>query len=108
MPVGGNLKRLAVALAADFASPLVGVGISDEPETVTSMRGTNGRSLNAVPFRVIPALGQISENSSKPSSQQVCDVLHDNVARSQLANDSRHLEPKTGLLSIKPGLGAGA
>jgi hypothetical protein len=36
------------------------------------------------PLRIEPELGQISENSSKPSptSKQACDVLHDDDAGS--------------------------
>ncbi len=57
-----------------------GVGHNEKP--VTSVRRTNGGSGNAVPFSVIPARGQVSENSVNPPNKQSCDVLHDDVARS--------------------------
>jgi hypothetical protein len=52
------------------------------------------------PFRVIPARGQVSENSLNSPSKQSCDVLHDDVARSKLANDSRVLAPESAALSV--------
>ena len=57
------------------------------------MIGTNGGSRYAVPFRVIPERGQVSENSAHTSNKQVCDVLHDDVAGSNLANNSGVLAP---------------
>jgi hypothetical protein len=52
-----------------------------------------------VPLRVIPDLGKVSENGIHPSSKERCDVLHDDVTGSKLANDPVHLVPKTGAFS---------
>jgi hypothetical protein len=70
-------------------SPLVGVG--HDPNPISPVRGTNGASWYAVPFRIVPERGQVSENSSKSPSKQSCDVLHDDVAGSYLANNSGEL-----------------
>ena len=57
----------------------------------------------ARPLRVIPHFGQVSEYSADRGSvpalalpgEEGGDVLHDDVARSKLANDSGELRPKT-------------
>src|SRR5690348_493109 len=102
MPVGGILLRFAVEFRACFESPRVGVGmrlrksrgsrpplliardfvllasgVGNKPDPVASVRGAKGRSRYAVPLRVIPARGQVSENSAKPPSKESWDVLHD-------------------------------
>jgi hypothetical protein len=51
---------------------------SDDPDPVTEVRGTNGRRGNALPLRVIPELGQVSENGSHPAShKEAWDILHE-------------------------------
>jgi hypothetical protein len=57
--------------------------------------GANGGSWYAMPLCIKPDLGQVSENSSEPSSwplrrasKQVCDVLHNDELRSNLANEA--------------------
>ena len=73
------------------------LGVGNNPNPVSLMRRTNVGSWNAVPFRVIPDLGQVSEYSSKPSSpvatNEVCDVFHDCVSRLYLANKTGKLGP---------------
>jgi hypothetical protein len=61
----------------------VGVGmlwVGNDPNPVAPVWGTNGGSWYAVPFRIKPERGQVSENSLKAPSKQSCDVLHDDVA----------------------------
>ena len=58
------------------------VGVGHNPDAVASVRGANGTSWYAVPFRVIPARGQVSKNTAQPSTKQRCDVLHEDEARS--------------------------
>ena len=50
--------------------PLSTLGVGQNPDSVSSVRGTNVGSWYAVPFRVIPDLGQVSENVAKPSTKQ--------------------------------------
>lgn len=75
-----------------LASPAVGVGAND-PDSIPAVRRANGGSRYAMPLRVIPERGQVSENLAVPSTKQSCDVLHDDVPRSNLANDSGELDP---------------
>jgi hypothetical protein len=56
------------------------VGVGNNPEPVPQVRGANVGSAYAVPFRIIPERGQVSENSLNPPSKQCCDVLHDDDA----------------------------
>jgi hypothetical protein len=48
---------------APLWSPAVGVG--HDPDSVPLVKGTDGRSRYAIPFRVVPARGQVAENVSE-------------------------------------------
>ena len=89
MKLRGDLppERSAIAFV------LLASGVGNKPKSVASVRGTNGRSWYAMPFRIVPERGQVSENVCKPSSKQCCDVLHDDEARSQLANEPSVFAP---------------
>jgi hypothetical protein len=86
----------------ESASDSVGVGIGDEPHSITEVRGAKGASRKALPLRVIPARGQVSENSSKPSSKEPWHILQKRVSGSKVANESRVVGPKTRALSVDP------
>ena len=62
--------------------------VGNNPDAIPSVRGTNGGSWYAVPFRIKPERGQVSENSAKSPAKQRCDVLHDDVAGLYFANNS--------------------
>src|SRR5574343_985646 len=64
--------------AISFAT-FVAFGVGHDPDSVAAVRGTNGRSRYAMPFRIKPERGQVSENSAKSPSKQSCDVFHDDV-----------------------------
>lgn len=61
---------------------LLASGVGNQPNPVSAVRGADGRSGDAIPDRVIPDLGQVSENGSHPETKQAWDVLHDDEARS--------------------------
>jgi hypothetical protein len=82
---------------------IAAVGVGNDPDAVPPVRRTNGRSWDNVPLRVIPERGQRPEYFTHPSSKQRCDVLHDNVSGSKLANDPSELVPKTGPCAGEPG-----
>jgi hypothetical protein len=69
------------------------VGVGHNPESIPDMRGANVTSLYAMPFRVIPERGQVSEYVAKPSMAQICDVLHDDERWSKLANKAGVITP---------------
>jgi hypothetical protein len=91
-------RPLAVPLRAPLASPAVRVG--NNPNALPGLRQANEGSRNAMRFRVIVDLGQVSENFAQPSSKQVCHVLHDRVAGSYQANGTYKFPPE-------PRIGAG-
>src|SRR5262245_2472056 len=69
------------------------------------MWGTNGVSRYAMPFRVIPERGQVSENVAQPSIKQRCGVFHDDKSGSNFANNSGVLFPKSTVNAVQSGAG---
>src|SRR5579885_2374040 len=57
-------------------------GVGNNPDAFADVRRANVRSSNACPLRVIPDLGQVSENSAHSPVKQSCDVFQDREARS--------------------------
>lgn len=83
-------ERIAIALVFEAS------GVGNKPEPVAAVRGANGASWDAIPPSIIPERGQVSENVSKSSTKERCDVFHDNVSGSKLANQSCIVSPKAG------------
>ncbi len=82
------------------------IGVGNNPDPISFVRGADGERRYTIPLSITPALGQVPENSSHPISKQRCHVLHDCVARSYQANgshkfpvESRTGSGKTGALS---------
>jgi hypothetical protein len=69
-------------------------GVRHNPDPVSAVRRTNGGSRYAVPFRIIPDLGQVSENPVKSATAEHGNVFHDDVAWSYLVNNSGVLAPE--------------
>ena len=55
------------------------------------------------PFRIIPARGQVSKNTSKPASSEHWGVFHKDVLRSYLANNPVHFPPESRAGAINAG-----
>ena len=68
--------------------------MGNNPDAVSLVRGADGASWYAVPFRVIPALGQVAENSSEPQGKVPWDVLQERVSWSYVANDAEGFGPE--------------
>jgi hypothetical protein len=66
------------------------------------MRGTNGGSRYAMPFRIIPDLGQRPENSVQSSTKQRCHVFQHNASGLQFANHANGLKEQPRPLPVKP------
>ena len=58
------------------------LGVGNNPDSVPDMQGTDGCRWYAVPLRVIPARGQVSEYVSHSPSKETRDVFHKHVAGS--------------------------
>lgn len=57
-------------IRSPFVSAIVAVGVGNNEDAVSLVRGADGGSGNAVPLSVIPARGQLSENASHPPSKE--------------------------------------
>ena len=75
------------------------------------MRGADGLRWDAVPLRIEPALGQLSENGTEPpaslSRKESWNVLQEHVSWSNQANDSHELEEQPGSTGVDSGLLSG-
>jgi hypothetical protein len=71
----------------------VALGVGNDEDPVTPVRGADGESGYAVPLSIVPARGQVPENVSEPEGTMPGDVLHDRISGSQLANGSGHVRP---------------
>jgi hypothetical protein len=89
----------------DLLSPLVGVG--HNPYSFAPVIGTNVGRADDSPLRIEPHLGQVSENSSKPPSNECCRVLHEHESRSYFANDPCHFHPESAALAVDSGAATG-
>lgn len=87
-------------LSPSFGSPAAGVGQHEDP--LPPMRSPDVGRRAHDPFRIEPEVGQVSEYVSEgaPSigREQATDVLHEEVARSRLANASNDFRPEPPLV----------
>ena len=85
--------------------------MGDDEDPVPPVRGADGLRWDAVPLRIEPALGQLSENGTEPppsvSRKESWNVLQEHEARSNQANDSHELEEEAGSAGVDAGLLAG-
>jgi hypothetical protein len=58
------------------------IRVGNEPDSITDVIGANVASWYAVPFRIKPERGQVSENSVHPETKQAWCVFHDDELRS--------------------------
>jgi len=65
--------------------------------------GTNIVRSQHTPLRIIPAFVQAAEDNIKSSPNKERGILHEDVFRSYLPNDTEHLEPEGRLFTGNPG-----
>lgn len=94
-----SLANLAEAVAGDRAPLLAALGVGKDPDAIPLLGSANGGSWYAVPLRIIPERGQVSENDAKPSTKQSCDVFHDDEPRSKFANEAGDFRPQPASLT---------
>lgn len=70
------------------------VGVGNNPDAIPLVRGADGRRRDTIPLRIVPALGQLPENTVEPppSSKESCNVLQEEEVGSYSAKQSRELE----------------
>lgn len=82
--------------------PSVTVGVGNNPQPIPSVGGTKCGSGEAMPDRVIPDRGQVPEYAVEAPAPERRDVLHDRIARLNLANEPVELPPEPGPLAFEP------
>ena len=97
----GSPDRISFAISPLFC-PSFARGVGHNPDAIPAVKCTNGGSRYAVPLRIVPERGQVSENVSRPPSKQSCDVFHDDVAGSYFANEPGIFAPKAGSFACDP------
>lgn len=81
----------------------VAVGVGKYPHSISPVRGANGTCWNTIPFRIVPALGQVSKYTSHVRvRQETWDVLHEDEAGSKMANGSDVFRPQAGSCAVNP------
>jgi hypothetical protein len=77
------------------------VGVCQYPDSLPVLRGAKCVCSKHSPSSIEPHLGQVSENSSKPSINEHWRVLHEHEPRCHFANDPGHFQPKAAALSVE-------
>jgi hypothetical protein len=98
--MSSDMRTAAPGLADLFRPDRLAAGVGNHEDPVTEVRGTNGRCRNALPLRVIPEAGQGPEYVSHSSNKEAWDVLHEDVARSKMANGASKLGPQPPLVIL--------
>lgn len=83
------------ALLLLFWREVTVVGVGNKPPPIALMAGSHSTRRYTCPLRIKPCRGQLSENSVQSVSKDRCDVLHDDVARSNCANDTHEFVKET-------------
>ena len=73
----------------------LGVGsIADEYNAFSEMRGTNRRSRYNLPLSIVPQPGKVGQDFREAAGAESSDILHEDVARSSLANNAGRVGPE--------------
>jgi hypothetical protein len=92
---------VVVCLPADALSRVLAVGQNEDP--LSSVGRTNVGRSKTHPLRIEPEIGQTSKESSNPiPGNEASDVLHEDEARSHLANDPQELVDEVSLVVAAP------
>lgn len=94
------LPSPAVGVGQSFRSmpflPPSDVGVGNNPDPVAAMRGAQVGSRYAVPLRVIPDRGQVTQDDGESAASEDGDVLDNHEAGPKIANESGKMEPEAG------------
>jgi hypothetical protein len=98
---GGVLRSAWLGGALFLLSLTVGVG--HNPDPLADVRCASMDCSEHTPSRIVPHRGQVAENSSETPGSEHWAVFHEDVSRSYLANDARHLSPESGAGAVESG-----
>ena len=79
------------------------VRVGNDPDPGARLGKSKVGCADAMPLRIIPEAGQVPENHSQSSTTQRCDILHDDVSRSYLTDQSCVFAPQSALRTGKAG-----
>ncbi len=91
-PFRGSLAMLPL-FSESFARGVGHIPCDAEPPIAPMVRAEVGSGY-AVPESIIPERGQVSENASKPGTEDAWDVFQEDEAGSKLASESGNLRPE--------------
>jgi hypothetical protein len=74
---------------------------------LATVRRANACRAEHAPFRIEPEGGQVAEYAVEPSNNESAHVLHEDVARSHVANDPSKLSPEPRALAVETSAFAG-
>jgi hypothetical protein len=77
------------------------VGVGKNPDPLSEMGRSGFGSAKHSPSRIVPCLGQVSENSSQPPRSKSWRVFHERELGSYFANDPGHFHPKSASFSVE-------
>jgi hypothetical protein len=80
--------------------PSIAIGVGQEEESVSLVVSSDLVRSQHKPLRIEPERGQISEDDVEASNNESCDVLHEDVLRSNLANDASEVSPESAALAL--------
>jgi hypothetical protein len=106
----GHIKTWALSLGSprELIFPIAlftessATGVCQNPDSLSDVGRSGVVRAQHTPFRIVPQRGQVSENSSKPSTSEHWGVFHEDEAGSNLANDPSKLRPKAGACPSDP------
>jgi hypothetical protein len=79
---------------------IIGGVPTKNPDSFSNVRCADISRPEHAPFCIEPDLGQRSENSIQPPSNERCAVLHEAEAWSNVAKNAMHVPPEAASLSV--------
>jgi hypothetical protein len=96
-----GVRPVGVVPSGKDCPPPPTVGVGNNPNAIPFMGRAKSSNWYAVPLRIIPERGQVSENTVKPSTKQSCDVLQQYELGSKVANEAAYFGPQTRSGAVK-------
>lgn len=77
--------------------------MGQEEDSLSAVRSSGVACPYNAPLRIEPQRGKVSEDDIESPNKEGCDVLHEDVPGSNLANDAREVNPESAALAADPG-----
>lgn len=76
----------------------IALAVGQNPDAVAFVSGSNLSRCQTTPLRIEPCFGKVSEDDAESPFVEERNVLHEDVARSHLANNARDVRPEPPLV----------